>query len=253
MTARALAELEVRPRWGRVAVAMRWLASASAHELAGGGADAVELFLHVPVAEDAVVVGRWLSRAENERRARIQHPRAMADLLAGRRLIRAVFGARLGIGPAEVRLVEGERGALALDPAHGAAWHFNLSHTDGLVVLAVARRPIGVDVEWVARPGRTVELADRYFARAEVAALRALPEAAQRDRFFELWTLKEAYIKARGLGLAIPLGSFAFELGEEIGLTLAPEAGDVPGARWRCALWDVGAEHRVALAIDATL
>ena len=246
MSARAL---EVRARRGRIAAAIRWLGDSSEAELGGGDGDAVELFLHVPEVADAALVGPWLSPGELARRARIQHPRALADLLAGRRLIRSIFAARLGIGPDEVRLVEGERGALALDAMYGAPWHFNLSHTDGLVALAIARRPIGVDVEWVTRPGRTVELADRYFAVAEVAGLRALPEAAQRDRFFELWTLKEAYIKARGLGLAIPLASFAFELADDITVALAPEANDAPDARWRFALWDVGGEHRLALAV----
>jgi 4'-phosphopantetheinyl transferase len=100
---------------------------------------------------------------------------------------------------------------------------FNLSHTAGLVACAVALgRDVGVDVEHV-RPPRLeprdkaggdawLEIANAHFAPAEIAALAAEPPAARRARFFAIWTLKEAYIKARGLGLALPLDGFAFEL-----------------------------------------
>lgn len=213
------------------------------------------VWLHVPDVggdRDAAIVDAWLSNAERARRDRIVHPRALAEFLAGRRLLRHVVAPLCGVEPAALTIVESERGALSIDPAHGAAWHFNISHTDGLVALALARAPIGVDVEWLARPGRTVELAERYFAKAEVAALRALPIEHQRDRFFALWTLKESYIKARGEGLAIPLDSFAFTLeGAAIAIAIDPRANDAPGARWRFGLADVGEAHRVAVAVSS--
>jgi 4'-phosphopantetheinyl transferase len=91
---------------------------------------------------------------------------------------------------------------------------FNLSHSDGMIALAVAPPNgcglcLGVDVEAM---NRTVSegVAERFFAAREVADLRALPDHARDDRFFALWALKESYIKALGLGLAIPLDSFAF-------------------------------------------
>lgn len=219
-------------------------------------ADAL-VFLHVPDVggdRDAAVVEPWLSESERARRDRIQHPRALAEFLAGRRLIRHALSHLLGIAPASLRLVENQYGALALDPgAHPGPWHFNLSHTDHLLALAIARHPIGVDVEHVHRPGRTVELADRFFAPAEIAALLALPEHLRRDRFFDLWTLKEAYIKARGMGLAIPLADFAFTLDEgldagSIRITVAPSVADAPDAHWRFYLTSVGVAHRLALA-----
>lgn len=218
-------------------------------------ADAVVL-LHVPDVggdRDAAIVTPWLSAPERVRRDRIQHPRALAEFLAGRRLIRHVLSHLLAIAPADVRLVENHYGALSLDPgAHPVPWHFNLSHTDHLLALAIARHPIGVDVEHVHRAGRTVELADRFFAPAEVAALHALPEPLRRDRFFDLWTLKEAYIKARGMGLAIPLGDFAFTLDAgSIAIRVAPTIADVPDPHWRFFLTSVGLAHRLALAARA--
>jgi 4'-phosphopantetheinyl transferase len=215
--------------------------------------DAVVL-LHVPDVggqRDADVVAPWLSQSERARRARIQHPRALAEFLAGRRLIRHVFAHLLDLDPGGVRLVANQYGALSLDPAaHASPWRFNLSHTDHLLALALSRAVIGVDVEHVQRLGRTVELADRFFSPAEIAALYALPEHRRRDRFFDLWTLKEAYIKARGKGLAIPLADFAFTLDDgPIRITVAPSVADAPDERWRFFLTSLGPAHRLALAV----
>jgi hypothetical protein len=89
---------------------------------------------------------------------------------------------------------------------------FNISHTDGLIACAVTiGREVGVDVE-TRRPSLLHDVAGRHFAPREVSDLRSLPELEQDRVFFDYWTLKEAYIKARGFGLALPLGDFAFKL-----------------------------------------
>lgn len=243
-------------------VAVSWLdperPSASA-SLAPSGAHpyippehGVALVLLRPDAHrDISIIETSLSPSEHARLERIQHPRALAEFVAGRRLIREVLGGLLAVAPHDLLLVESERGALSIDPTHGSPLRFNLSHTEGLVVLAVAQTGVGVDVEWLDRPGRTVELADRYFAPAEVAALRALPIERQRDRFFDLWTLKESYIKARGLGLAIPLASFAFSgFGESPGLqlTVDPTHADRPDGAWSFGVWQLH-QHRLAVTL----
>ena len=227
--------------------------TASAVAIPVGG---VALVLHVPDANrDRPRAEPILSISEQSRLAQILHPRALAEFLAGRLMIRTTLGHLLGLDPADVVLHESPRGALSLDPAHHQTdLCFNLSHTDGLVVLAIARQPVGVDVEWLDRTGRTVELADRYFARTETASLRALPETAQRDRFFDLWTLKEAYIKARGLGLALPLGGFAFMGFESPPLSIAVDQAhaDRPDSHWSFGTWDAAiTRHRVAVALAA--
>jgi 4'-phosphopantetheinyl transferase len=92
---------------------------------------------------------------------------------------------------------------------------FNLSHTRGLAVVAVTlSSEIGVDVENVQCREVGLELAERYFAADEVACLRRLQGAERKSLFFEYWTLKEAYLKARGLGLSLPLDAFAYSLTE---------------------------------------
>jgi 4'-phosphopantetheinyl transferase len=90
---------------------------------------------------------------------------------------------------------------------------FNLSNARTLVACIVARDiEVGVDVEEVDRGGEVLNLADHYFSDFELRALRALPSSQQNRRFFELWTLKESYIKARGMGLSIPLDQFSIAL-----------------------------------------
>jgi 4'-phosphopantetheinyl transferase len=128
---------------------------------------------------------------------------------------------------------------------------FNLSHTAGLVVLLVARgRDVGVDAEAVDRRGRHLEHPEHFFSADEVRALRALPATAQRQRFFELWTLKEAYIKARGLGLALPLQEFSLRLatGRPPRIAFSAALPDDPGA-WQFYSAQLGTRHQLAAAI----
>ncbi len=220
----------------------------------------VQVWLAAPCDAHAAAVQPWLSPAERERLRTMQHPRARAEFLSGRWLLRGLLSAWTGIEPAAVPLNLGDDGALTMPGGPSV----NLSHTDGLVAVALATHgEIGVDVEWHRRPGRTVELAHRYFAPAELDALLQLPEVApylgaetRRDRFFRLWTLKEAWIKARGLGLKIPLASFAFRFTPDvnnltscqtIAIATTPAAGDARSG-WRFAEAQPGPEHRLALA-----
>jgi 4'-phosphopantetheinyl transferase len=134
---------------------------------------------------------------------------------------------------------------------------FNLSHTDGQIVCLVAvEREVGVDIERTTRDGTVgEEIAERFFSPSEVAELRALPVAAQPSRFFDYWTLKEAYIKARGLGLQLPLDQFSFHLGasevrpaQPIWISFGPQIPDDP-ATWQFDLRDLTPGHRLAIAI----
>ena len=128
---------------------------------------------------------------------------------------------------------------------------FNVSHTAGLVALAVARgHRVGVDVEDVDR--RVLEdVPERHFAPSEVRDLRALPEAEQPVVFFDYWTLKEAYIKARGMGLALPLDQFAFSLHGDAAPTIhfVPGFDDDP-AHWQFFQAWPTPHHRLALAVE---
>jgi 4'-phosphopantetheinyl transferase len=128
---------------------------------------------------------------------------------------------------------------------------FSLSHTRGLVVCAVALRDaVGVDLEWPGREVARAELSRRFFAPAEADWLAALPATEQRAAFFELWTLKEAFIKAVGVGMAMPLADFAFSLAghDSATISFAKPHGE-RSAEWQFHRLRLPGEHQAAVAI----
>ena len=153
------------------------------------------------------------------------------------------------------RFAANEYGRPAIvEPEEARGLSFNLSHTRGLIVCLVARgREVGVDVENRERNGELLKIAHRYFSPSEVEALRALPARDQHERFFVYWTLKESYIKARGMGLAIPLAQFSFEVDEPkrgIRISFDPRLEDDP-ARWQFTMLSYGKRHPIAASISS--
>jgi 4'-phosphopantetheinyl transferase len=129
---------------------------------------------------------------------------------------------------------------------------FNLSNTTGLVVCAVAKDcDIGIDVENITRVLDIDALAPAVFAPAELADVRRSPPGDRRERFFSYWTLKEAYIKGRGMGLSLPLDAFWFDLdGLSPRLNVTDRCRDSP-ERWHFHQHAPTPEHRMAVAVAA--
>lgn len=131
------------------------------------------------------------------------------------------------------------------------ALRFNLSHTNGLVACAVTQQAdVGVDVESLSRPTPGLDIAERFFSPDEFAMLQKAPAAEQHELFFAIWTLKEAYIKARGMGLSLPLDQFAFDIdGLTVrGVNFRGEIKDSP-ENWRFAVQRAGPGHLLAFAV----
>jgi 4'-phosphopantetheinyl transferase len=197
-----------------------------------------------------------LSEEELEKQARFHFERDRHRYLVTRAMVRTVLSKYAEVAPREWRFEVNEYGkpSIVLELNAAPPIQFNISHTDGLVVLGVVRaRTIGVDVENVLVREVSIEIADRYFATAEVAALRALTPDRRQQRFFEYWTLKESYIKARGRGLSIPLDQFAFDLdgATRIKLTVN-QAQDEDGARWAFWQLQLARQHQIAVCADQT-
>ena len=135
-------------------------------------------------------------------------------------------------------------------PAQAQKVQFNLTHTDGMVACAISPEfEVGVDVEDIYRKSATDEIAERFFAAPEVQEFKNLPEKSRFIRFFQYWTLKEAYIKGRGLGLRIPLGDFSMSWkNEEISITYHAE-GPHTQENWQFQQWEVGLGHMIAAAV----
>ncbi len=197
---------------------------------------------------------RLLTDEELARSRRFYFEHGRREYLATRVLERTVLSRETGVAPEAWRFRPGPHGRPEIDqPRPSPPFTYNLSNTRGLVVCAVAAHPleVGADVERIDRRA-TVAIADRHFAPAEVAALRALSPAAQPRRFLDYWTLKESYIKARGLGLSIPLDQFAFTLdGTAIGVTFDPRLGD-DASLWEFHQLEPHEGYLAALAIRRT-
>lgn len=172
-----------------------------------------------------------LAADERARHDRYLVDHARREYLATRLLARTLLGAVVGQEPKALSFVLGPWGKPVLTVPD--APRFNLSNTRGMVACAItARAEVGVDVERADRDVSGDSIAEHYFSRREVAALHALPPEARPERFFTLWTLKEAYIKARGMGLALPLDGFSMLVDDvPIGLAFEPSIADDP-SRW---------------------
>jgi 4'-phosphopantetheinyl transferase len=137
-----------------------------------------------------------------------------------------------------------------VDNGTNAPIHFSLSHTEGCVACVISSSEcVGVDVEATDLACSHLAIAEFTFSPAETAALRALPPCQQKERFFDYWTLKEAYIKARGMGLHLPLDRFSMlvDPGTEIGISFTRGFDDV-ATRWRFAIMSPSSRTRLAVA-----
>ncbi len=193
-----------------------------------------------------------LAPGERERQLRYYFEKNRHEYLITRALVRTALSRYADVPPSAWVFEAGDHGKPHVAwPEVSPRISFNLSNTTGMVACIVAaEREVGVDVEEGERAVRAMEVADRFFSPSEVKALRALPEAEQPARFIMYWTLKEAYIKARGMGLAIPLDQFSFLIDEvkEPGIAFDPRLEDDP-ATWQFARMRPTRRHVIAAAV----
>lgn len=194
-----------------------------------------------------------LSAEEQARQRRFLYPKHRRQFLISHALVRLVLSHYAGDAPAAWRFLTKAHGKPALASAAAQAdLRFNLSHTDSLAVVAVATgREVGVDAENVERRDPGIDLARRYFAPEEVAQLTRLDDDQRKSGFFDFWTLKESYIKARGLGLALPLDAFGFHLapGSAPRISFSERIAD-NAADWQFLQLSISPSFRIALAIQ---
>jgi 4'-phosphopantetheinyl transferase len=194
-----------------------------------------------------------LSDDEMARYRRYLVPHASQTFLAARVFLRSVLSAYCGIAPADWRFETNPWGRPRIATTNAPpGLDFNLSHKPGCVACLTGRsRALGVDVEdTAANRLYVVELAERFFSPSETRDLQALPVDRQFDRFYELWTLKESYIKARGMGLSLGLSHFSFSpKGTAASVRFDPGFQDDPAA-WDFQLFRPDPQHLMATAIE---
>jgi len=155
----------------------------------------------------------FLSADELTRANRFHFINDRNHFVVARGLLRNLLAAYLGVNCAELRFSYGAQGKPFLVLDNQAQIHFNVSHSHGRAAFAFTRgRDLGVDLEFVKDDFDDELIANRFFSRAEVLALRMVPADLRKQAFFNCWTRKEAYIKARGEGLSMPLNQFDVSL-----------------------------------------
>jgi len=202
--------------------------------------------LSEPVAAACALL---LSQDEQARWKTFRFARHAREFLATRALVRTALSHYNPIAPEDWRFQANSHGKPAVEPSCGL--RFNLSNSPGLVVCLISQgAEVGVDIEPYERAQQIAGLATEVFSPPELAQLAALRGPERVDRALSLWTLKEAYSKARGLGLSLPLDRFSFLFGgaEEIHLQLDPGLNDL-AQRWRFCLLE-HANHRIALMAE---
>jgi 4'-phosphopantetheinyl transferase len=194
-----------------------------------------------------------LSSAERERAAKFKFEKDRACYVASHAALRNILGWYLRIEPLALEFSAGPQGKPELESKSDRhALQFNLSHSHEAALVAVTLgRQIGVDIECIKGDFQWEEIAERFFAPGEIARLRALPRDQQQRAFFTCWTRKEAYIKAKGGGLSIPLQDFEVSVspGEPASLmSCITDPEEV--ARWSLAEVDAGPDYEAAVAVQ---
>lgn len=221
--------------------------------------DVVDLWLAFYEGIDAKTLERYrglLTPDEMTQQRRFHFARDQVRYLVTRALARTVLSRYAAVRPEEWRFTTSAHGRPEIaNSGWSDGWvSFNISHTAGLIALGVTGgHALGIDTEHVGLRRAPLDIADAFFSPQEAQALRIEAADTRHERFFDYWTLKESYIKAKGKGLSIPLDQFSFSFPSPgtIGLSCRPELDDDP-ARW--LFWQVrpSRDHVAAICVART-
>jgi 4'-phosphopantetheinyl transferase len=150
-----------------------------------------------------------LAEDELTRAARFHFEKDRNHYIVARAWLRKLLAAYLGVRPRALRFSYAEKGKPGLEESQRSSLSFNLAHSGGMAIYAFSRhREIGVDLEFIREDLADEKIAERFFSKREIADFRNMPAELRKRAFFDCWTRKEAYIKARGDGLSMPLDEF---------------------------------------------
>jgi len=215
----------------------------------------VWLTFYEAINEERLLVAyrELLNATEKEEESRFYFARDRHRYLVTRALVRTVLSRYAPVDPKDWVFSRNAWGRPHIVNTQGidGCLSFSVSHTQGLIVLGVAKgRSLGVDVENFTTRNVSIDIANHYFAPQEAAALRKVSRQQQQYRFFEYWTLKESYIKARSLGVALPLDKFSFYFADDhsVDLGIDSELRD-DSSSWQ--LWQFRPTSQHLLAVCA--
>jgi 4'-phosphopantetheinyl transferase len=202
---------------------------------------------------EAPAVLPYLSADERQRAQRFHYDQHRNEFILSRGTLRLVLASYLGESPDQLRFEYARHGKPALAEAYSAhRLSFNLSHTYGMMLLAVVRqRSIGVDIEKIRCDFDVRQIAERFFSAPEQSGLRNVRDEEQHEVFFRCWTRKEAYIKAKGEGLSLPLRDFDVSLEPDSAALVATRPDENEARHWRMLNLQIAPGYAAAAAIAA--
>ncbi len=216
--------------------------------------NAVEIW-HLAVADDFshpwAAYEQTLCPEETEKASRFVRLCDRRHYTAAHALLRVMLSSFADVPPKEWRFLAGPQGRPEIEPGLSPLpLRFSLSHTEQLVAATLTLgRPVGLDVELVDRSLDDMDSVIRLFAKEEIRFLQDCGHLRRRHAFFEIWTMKEAFVKATGLGLSLPLDQFAVTL-EPYRLLFAPAEWDGPET-WQFCLHQPSSAHQIAIVTQA--
>lgn len=199
-------------------------------------------------------LSRLLTADELTKAGRFRFAKDRNQFIIGRGLLRVLLGRYLAREPEQLRFRYSSYGKPSLEDGAQAGLQFNLSHSHQMALLAFTRgRNVGVDIEYMRPDVEFEQLAQHFFSPSECAVLLDVAPALRKETFYNCWTRKEAYIKARGEGLSIPLDVFDVSLrpGEPAALLQCRE-DPAEVARWSLHALIPGEQYAAALVVEKT-
>ena len=197
-------------------------------------------------------LGDSLSLDERRRAARFHFERDRRRFVAGRGVLRAILGEYLETEPKQIAFGYGPNGKPSLAPAVGLRLRFNVSHSQNLALFAITKvGAVGIDLEAIRPIADAEQIALSLFSPWENECLQTLPEVERLEGFFNCWTRKEAYVKARGEGLSRALDDFDVTLTPGDPVRLVSVRGDPSQpSRWSLSGLSPVDGYAAALAVE---
>ncbi len=192
---------------------------------------------------------KLLTEEEQNKKQRFHFQKHQHQYLITRALIRSILSRYIALEPHTWQFKKNKYGRPEVI-TDILPLRFNLSHTDDLIICGVMlEKDIGVDVEGINRKNATKDIATRFFSTQEVIDLFSKPNSRN---FFDYWTLKESYIKARGMGLSLPLHKFTFYIADNIKISFNSDIHDDPN-QWQFWLLEPTPQHRIAISVRSKM
>jgi len=194
-----------------------------------------------------------LSPDEQARAARFHFEKDRRHFTVARGYLRTLLGRYCGLGPDEIRFSYSSYGKPRLTVELQQPIEFSLAHSGGAALYAFTRiGEIGIDLEYIRPDFIGDDIARRYFSASEVASLNLLSKPDRQKAFFACWARKEAFIKAKGLGLSLGLDQFDVALRSDQPVAILRTAWEEAEAlRWSLQAIDVGPDYAAAVALEA--